>query len=170
MQTDDAIADTTEAVLEPVSSWWLSGTPLETEHQRLMRRRQIEIPWAQSGAAALAPEERQRLGETWTRRAAAEYLAVSTFSVLAIDLGRRRRRRAMLSLCLRAGIDSAPRRAVPADGRDLRRQAHPAARRHVEPARRSQAAQSCTRRWPTRCWCRACRRPTPRPCCRRPAI
>lgn len=105
MQTDDAIAETTEAVLEPVSAWWLSGTPLEAEHQRLMRRRQIEIPWAQSGAAALAPEERQRLGETWTRRAAAEYLAVSTFSVLAIDLVAAAAPADVLSLCLRAGID-----------------------------------------------------------------
>ena len=105
MQTDDAIAQTTEDVFEPVSGWWLSGTPLEPEHQRLMRRRQTPIPWAASTAAALAPEERARLAETWTRRAAAEYLAVSTFSVLAIDLVAAAAPADVLSLCLRAGID-----------------------------------------------------------------
>jgi len=105
MQTDAAIAETHETVLAPVSSWWLSGTPLEAEHQRLMRRRQLEIPWHASGAAALTPEERQRLGETWTRRTAAEYLAVSTFAVLAIDLVAAAAPADVLSLCLRAGID-----------------------------------------------------------------
>lgn len=105
MQTDAAIAETHETVLAPVSSWWLSGTPLEAEHQRLMRRRQLEIPWHASTAAALTPEERQRLGETWTRRTAAEYLAVSTFAVLAIDLVAAAAPADVLSLCLRAGID-----------------------------------------------------------------
>ena len=105
MQTDAEIAETHETVLAPVSSWWLSGTPLEAEHQRLMRRRQLEIPWHASTAAALTPEERQRLGETWTRRTAAEYLAVSTFAVLAIDLVAAAAPADVLSLCLRAGID-----------------------------------------------------------------
>ena len=75
-----------DPALEPVSPWWLSGTPLDTEHQRLMRRRQQPIPWAQTTAGSLLPEERARLAETWRRRAAAEYLAVSTFSFLAVDL------------------------------------------------------------------------------------
>jgi hypothetical protein len=105
MDPDDAIAETTEAVLEPVSAWWLSGTPLATEHHRLMRRRPIDIPWARSTADLLTPAERQRLGETWTRRAAAEYLAVSTFAVLAIDLVAAAAPADVLSLCLRAGID-----------------------------------------------------------------
>src|SRR5262245_24022043 len=94
-----------EDVLEPVSSWWLSGTPLEAEHQRLMRRRQAAIPWDRSTVASLAPAERQRLAETWTRRSAAEYLAVSTFAVLAIDLVAAGAPADVLSLCMRAGID-----------------------------------------------------------------
>jgi hypothetical protein len=105
MHTDDALADLAEDVLEPVSAWWLSGTPLEAEHHRLMRRRQTPIPWDASTAGDLTPEERQRLGETWTRRTAAEYLAVSTFSVLAIDLVAAAAPADVLSLCLRAGID-----------------------------------------------------------------
>lgn len=105
MRTDDAIAETHDDVLEPVSRWWLSGTPLETEHQRLMRRRPVPVPWTETTAAALTPEERARLGETWTRRAAAEYLAVSTFAVLAIDLVAAAAPADVLSLCLRAGID-----------------------------------------------------------------
>lgn len=105
MRTDDAIAETHDDVLEPVSRWWLSGTPLETEHQRLMRRRAVPVPWAETTAAALTPDERARLGETWTRRAAAEYLAVSTFAVLAIDLVAAAAPADVLSLCLRAGID-----------------------------------------------------------------
>ena len=49
--------------------------------------------------------ERARLAATWVRRAAAEYLAVSTFSVLAIDLVAAMAPADVLSLCLRAGID-----------------------------------------------------------------
>ncbi|MBK9029748.1 MAG: ferritin-like domain-containing protein [Myxococcales bacterium] len=105
MQTDDAIAEVADDVFEPVSAWWLSGTPLEPEHHRLMRRRLTPIPWAATTAAALAPEERARLAETWTRRAAAEYLAVSTFAVLAIDLVAAAAPADVLSLCMRAGID-----------------------------------------------------------------
>ena len=90
---------------EPTSPWWLSGTPLEPEHHRLMRRRAVPIPWAASTASQLAPGERARLAATWMRRAAAEYLAVSTFSVLAIDLVAAMAPADVLSLCLRAGID-----------------------------------------------------------------
>ncbi len=90
---------------EPTSPWWLSGTPLEAEHHRLMRRRAVPIPWAESTAAALEPAERARLAATWTRRSEAEYLAISTFSVLAIDLTAARAPADVLSLCLRAGID-----------------------------------------------------------------
>lgn len=94
-----------EDLFEPVSEWWLSGTPLEPEHQRLMRRRQVPIPWEQSTVAELSPAERSRLAETWTRRSAAEYLAVSTFAVLAIDLVAAGAPADVLSLCMRAGID-----------------------------------------------------------------
>lgn len=90
---------------EPTSPWWLSGTPLEAEHHRLMRRRAVPIPWAASGADRLTDAERSRLAATWMRRAEAEYLAVSTFSVLAIDLVAARAPADVLSLCLRAGID-----------------------------------------------------------------
>ncbi|MEZ4404813.1 MAG: ferritin-like domain-containing protein [Kofleriaceae bacterium] len=105
MDPDDAVADVHDVVLEPVSQWWLSGTPLEAEHHRLMRRRHVELPWAASTAAGLAEPERARLAGTWTRRAAAEYLAVSTFAVLAIDLVAAGAPADVLSLCLRAGID-----------------------------------------------------------------
>ena len=102
---DEVKPDLTEDLFEPVSAWWLSGTPLEAEHQRLMRRRNVPIPWEQSTVGALSPAERQRLAETWTRRSAAEYLAVSTFAVLAIDLVAAAAPADVLSLCLRAGID-----------------------------------------------------------------
>ena len=99
------MTEVVDDVLEPVSAWWLSGTPLESEHQRLMRRRTVGIPWAETTVEALSPDERRRLAETWTRRAAAEYLAVSTFAVLAIDLVAAAAPADVLSLCLRAGID-----------------------------------------------------------------
>ncbi|MEZ4366913.1 MAG: ferritin-like domain-containing protein [Kofleriaceae bacterium] len=89
----------------PTSPWWLSGTPLEAEHQRLMRRRPVEVPWEQSTAGRLTDAERARLAGTWRRRAAAEYLAVSTFAVLSVDLVAARAPADVLSLCLRAGID-----------------------------------------------------------------
>ena len=90
---------------EPTSPWWLSGTPLEAEHHRLMRRRVAPIPWADSTAASLTPAERSRLAATWMRRSEAEYLAISTFSVLAIDLVAAMAPADVISLCLRAGID-----------------------------------------------------------------
>ncbi len=94
-----------DADYEPTSPWWLSGTPLEAEHHRLMRRRPVPIPWAATTAASLTDAERARLTGTWMRRAEAEYLAVSTFSVLAIDLVAAMAPADVLSLCLRAGID-----------------------------------------------------------------
>jgi hypothetical protein len=90
---------------EPTSPWWLSGTPLESEHHRLMRRRTVNIPWAETTATKLTTPERARLAATWMRRSEAEYLAVSTFSVLAIDLVAANAPADVLSLCLRAGID-----------------------------------------------------------------
>jgi len=90
---------------EPTSPWWLSGTPLEPEHHRLMRRRTVHIPWTESTAHTLTEAERARLAATWMRRSEAEYLAVSTFSVLAIDLVAASAPADVLSLCLRAGID-----------------------------------------------------------------
>ncbi len=90
---------------EPTSPWWLSGTPLESEHHRLMRRRTVAIPWDKTTAGELTEPERNRLAATWMRRSEAEYLAVSTFSVLAIDLVAANAPADVLSLCLRAGID-----------------------------------------------------------------
>ncbi|MCE9578713.1 MAG: ferritin-like domain-containing protein [Deltaproteobacteria bacterium] len=105
IEATSAAAEISDDVLAPVSEWWLSGTPLEAEHQRLMRRRSVPIPWEASTASQLTADERRRLAETWTRRASAEYLAVSTFSVLAIDLVSAAAPADVLSLCLRAGID-----------------------------------------------------------------
>jgi hypothetical protein len=90
---------------EPVSPWWLSGTPLEPEHHRLMRRRAAPIPWTATTAGELTAGERARLAGTWMRRVEAEYLAVSTFAVLVIDLVAAMAPADVLSLCLRAGID-----------------------------------------------------------------
>jgi hypothetical protein len=100
--SDDTIQD---GELEPVSPWWLSGTPLEVEHHRLMRRRQVPIPWSQTTAGELTKAERARLAETWKRRGAAEYLAVSTFSVLAIDMVAAGAPADVLSHCVRSQLD-----------------------------------------------------------------
>jgi hypothetical protein len=94
-----------EEAFEPVSPWWLSGTPLEAEHQRLMRRRQIPIPWEQTTAGELTDAERARLAETWRRRAAAEYLAITTFAVLAIDLVAAGAPADVVSHCVRSQLD-----------------------------------------------------------------
>ncbi len=71
---------------EPTSPWWLSGTPLEAEHHKLMQRRAADVPWQRSTAAALSPAQRERAARTWRTRSQAEYMAVSTFSVLSMDL------------------------------------------------------------------------------------
>jgi hypothetical protein len=109
MDPDHDTPTATQAVnddlFEPVSAWWLSGTPLEAEHHRLMRRRSVPIVWSETTVAELSPDERARLAGTWTRRSAAEYLAVSTFAVLAIDLVAAGAPADVLSLCMRAGID-----------------------------------------------------------------
>jgi hypothetical protein len=70
----------------PVSPWWLSGTPLEVEHDKLMRRAGAEVPWHASTAGALSEAQRERAAKTWRARTQAEYMAVSTFSVLSMDL------------------------------------------------------------------------------------
>lgn len=101
----EGIVEVSAPEMEPVSPWWLTGTPLETEHHRLMRRRQAPIPWAATTAGELTQAERARLAETWRRRAAAEYLAVSTFSVLAIDLVAAAAPADVLSHCVRAQLD-----------------------------------------------------------------
>jgi hypothetical protein len=103
--SDEDAGHESDETYQPTSPWWLSGTPLESEHHRLMRRRPAPIPWSDTTAAALAPAERARLAGTWMRRSQAEYLAVSTFSVLAMDLVAAMAPADVLSLCLRAGID-----------------------------------------------------------------
>lgn len=70
----------------PTTPWWLSGTPLGAEHQKLMQKRHPPVPWEASTAASLTPAQRERAARTWRTRAEAEYLAVSTFSILSIDL------------------------------------------------------------------------------------
>jgi uncharacterized ferritin-like protein (DUF455 family) len=70
---------------EAVSPWWLSGTPLGPEHHKRMHRPGAVVPWAQSTAGTLGAAERERAARTWRSRAQAEYMAVSTFSVLSMD-------------------------------------------------------------------------------------
>jgi hypothetical protein len=103
--TTEATSDAPDEGYEPTSPWWLSGTPLEAEHHRLMRRRSVPIPWDATTVDQLTPAERARQAGTWMRRSEAEYLAVSTFSVLAIDLVAAAAPADVISLCLRAGID-----------------------------------------------------------------
>lgn len=87
------------------SPWWLSGTPLEAEHARLMQRRNVDIPWDQCRVDDLTDDERARLGRTWMTRSQAEYLAISTFAILSVDLTAAGAPADMLSLCHRAAID-----------------------------------------------------------------
>jgi hypothetical protein len=70
----------------PVSPWWLSGTPLAVDHDKLMHRRGTAVPWERTTVAGLSPAQRERAANTWRTRAGAEYMAVSTFSVLSMDL------------------------------------------------------------------------------------
>jgi hypothetical protein len=85
--------------------WWLSGTPLVTEHLKLMRGRYQEPPWEQTTAASLTPTQRERAAATWRKRIDAEFLAVSTFSVLSMDMCAARAPADVLSLIHRAAID-----------------------------------------------------------------
>lgn len=89
---------------EPTSPWWLSGTPIEPAHHRLMQH-SIAVPWHASTAMQLSATDRAHLAETWLRRAAAEYFAVSRFSEFATDLVAAMAPADVLSLCLRIGID-----------------------------------------------------------------
>ena len=90
---------------DAIAPWWLSGTPLEVEHRRLMRGRHRPIPWADSTAPALPADDRALLADTWRRRARAEYLAISTFSVLSMDLCAAGAPADVLSLVHRSAID-----------------------------------------------------------------
>lgn len=87
------------------SPWWLSGTPLEAEHRKLMHRRHAPIPWEQCKPDELDEAERARVTRTWMKRAEAEHLAVSTFAILSIDLTAAGAPADVLSLCHRAAID-----------------------------------------------------------------
>ena len=87
------------------SPWWVSGTPLGIEHAHLMQRRYKRIPWEESTAHELTEEQRQHVGRTWKARTAAEHLAISTFSLLTLDLVAAGAPADILSMCLRAGID-----------------------------------------------------------------
>ena len=89
---------------EPTSPWWLSGTAIEPAHHRLMQH-SLAIPWHASTAMELSEPERAQLAETWLRRAAAEYFAVSRFSEFATELVAAMAPADVLSLCLRIGID-----------------------------------------------------------------
>ena len=90
---------------DATAPWLLSRTPLVTEHIKLMQARYPAIPWAESTAPSLTPEQRERAAATWRARIAAEYLAVSTFSVLSMDLCAAGAPADILSLVHRAAID-----------------------------------------------------------------
>ena len=89
---------------EPTSPWWLSGTAIEPAHHRLMQH-SLAIPWHASTATQLSAPERAHLAETWLRRAAVEYFAISSFSEFATELVAAMAPADVLSLCLRIGID-----------------------------------------------------------------
>lgn len=89
----------------PVSPWWLSGTPLGSEHKKLMRRRYPDVPWDKSTVATLSPVQRARAAKTWRTRSEAEYLAVSTFSILSLDMCAAGAPADILSMIHRAAID-----------------------------------------------------------------
>ena len=90
---------------EPTAPWWLSGTPLVDEHLKLMHARRKPIPWRESTASSLTDAERVLLADTWRRRSQAEFLAISTFAVLSMDLCAARAPADVLSLTHRAAID-----------------------------------------------------------------
>jgi hypothetical protein len=90
---------------EPNSPWWLSGTPLGAEHGKMMRRRYPAVPWDESTAATLTPAQRERAAKVWRTRSEAEYLAVSTFSILSMDLCAAGAPADILSMVHRAAID-----------------------------------------------------------------
>ncbi len=94
-----------EKLAPAVSPWWLSGTPLGAEHRKMMRRRYPAVPWEQSTAASLTDAQRDRAARTWRTRSEAEYLAVSTFSILSIDMCAAGAPADVLSMVHRAAID-----------------------------------------------------------------
>jgi hypothetical protein len=87
------------------SPWWVSGTPLGTEHAHLMQRRYKRIPWEASTAEQLTPDQRAHIGRVWKSRTSAEHLAISTFSLLTMDLVAADAPADIISMSMRAGID-----------------------------------------------------------------
>lgn len=102
---DPLSATVREPRLEPTTPWWLSGTPLVDEHLKLMQARRKPVPWADTTASALTPDERVLLADTWRRRSQAEYLAISTFAVLSMDLCAAGAPADVISLTHRSAID-----------------------------------------------------------------
>ena len=88
-----------------VTPWWLSGTPLSAEHDKLMAARHKPIPWDATTADRLTPDQRELCAKTWRKRIEAEYLAVSTFAVLSMDLCAAVAPADVISLTHRAAID-----------------------------------------------------------------
>lgn len=84
---------------------WVSGTPLEVEHDKLMKARHRPVPWDESTAGSLSAEERAIAASVWRKRIENEYLAISTFAVLSIDLCAARAPADVISLTHRAAID-----------------------------------------------------------------
>ncbi len=88
-----------------LSPWWLSGEPLARQHDRLMCDNALEIPWDQSTAGELSDEHRARVARVWRARTRAEYLAVSTFEYLSVDMVAAGAPPDILSFCHQAAID-----------------------------------------------------------------
>ncbi len=89
----------------PLVPSWISGTPLAVEHAKLMAARHKPVPWEASTADRLSAEEREIAATIWRKRIENEYLAISTFAVLSIDLCAARAPADVLSLTHRAAID-----------------------------------------------------------------
>jgi hypothetical protein len=89
----------------PLVPRWISGTPLAVEHEKLMAARHKPIPWDASTADRLSAPEREIAASIWRKRIENEYLAISTFAVLSIDLCAARAPADVLSLTHRAAID-----------------------------------------------------------------
>ena len=101
--TNDEIDDVENR--EPYCPWWLSGTPLYGPHLKLMQRGRKPIPWDKSSAQDLSPQDRARVAKSWKARIMSEYLAISTLSILSIDMTAAGAPADLLSQCHRAALD-----------------------------------------------------------------
>lgn len=57
-----------------------------SRHNKLMTENFADIPWDKSTADQLTPEQRARVARVWRARTRAEYLAITTFAFLTVDM------------------------------------------------------------------------------------